>query len=221
MARLLLVLVIVACSLCCGCIGNVNNPTSSDHVPMAIQEFIVTPRIIDAGMTANLSWNITGARSVSIDNGVGQVSLSGVSIVRPSATTTYVLTAENDTISITAQTQVIVRSGDGGDQIDGGQVTPTVSMTSSPVAGAGVCSITIVYASSPAISWASTVKATLNCITNATTMGASHVRLPGTGSIAGGDLVSINGLAAGSQYSLTLTYKPTAGTMGTVTWNQI
>ncbi len=48
---------------------------------------------IQAGGTATLSWNVTGADAVSIDNGIGTVAASGTHPVTPSATTTYTLTA--------------------------------------------------------------------------------------------------------------------------------
>jgi FlaG/FlaF family flagellin (archaellin) len=121
------------------------------------------------------------------------------------------------TVAIAATVYVYVSGMIG----TGTQSTPSISMTSNPIAGAGVCSITIATASSPNILWASAVTLNLNCLTNASKMSAGHVVPPPSGNITGGDLISLNGLAAGSQYSLTLSYKATGGTMGTVTWNQI
>jgi FlaG/FlaF family flagellin (archaellin) len=121
------------------------------------------------------------------------------------------------TVAIAATVYVYVSGMIG----TGTQSTPSISMTASPVAGAGVCSVTIATASSPNIQWNTSVTVNLNCITNATKMTAGHLGALPSGMIAGGDLLSVKGLAAGSQYSLTLTYKATGGTMGTVTWNQI
>jgi hypothetical protein len=81
--------------------------------------------------------------------------------------------------------------------------------------------VTIATAGQPNIAWSTAVTANLNCITNGTKMPGADVTLPPAGNIAGGDLIQCKNLIAGSQYSLTLTYKATGGTMGTVTWNQI
>lgn len=45
---------------------------------------------------------------MSIDNGIGNVSLTGNRIIMPNETTTYTLTATNSTTSITATTQIII-----------------------------------------------------------------------------------------------------------------
>jgi hypothetical protein len=53
----------------------------------------VNPAVIVAGDSAALIWNISGANSASIDQGIGTVALSGNSVVSPTETTTYTLTA--------------------------------------------------------------------------------------------------------------------------------
>jgi flagellin-like protein len=121
------------------------------------------------------------------------------------------------TVAIAATVYVYVSGMIG----QGTQSTPSISMTASPVTGAGTCAVMIATASSPNIAWATAVTANLNCITNATKMPAANTLLPAAGNIAGGDLISCSSLTAGNQYSLTLTYKATGGTMGTVTWNQM
>lgn len=121
------------------------------------------------------------------------------------------------TVAIAATVYVYVSGMIG----TGTQSTPSISMTASPVAGGGICSVTIATASSPNINWTSSVTANLNCITNATKMSAGHLGALPIGMVAGGDLLSMIGLTEGNQYSLTLTYKPTGGTMGTVTWSQV
>lgn len=80
-----------------------------ESVQFSITSFKVEPGIINQGDTANLSWTIIGATSVSIDNGIGNVSLSGERIIKPSKTTTYTLTATNTTKTITATVQIIVK----------------------------------------------------------------------------------------------------------------
>ena len=60
-----------------------------------IQSFAVTPSIIEAGESATLSWNVSDADAVSIDQGIGNVSGSGSRTVSPTETTTYQITASN------------------------------------------------------------------------------------------------------------------------------
>jgi hypothetical protein len=59
-----------------------------------ISSFSASPNSITAGASVTLSWTITGATSVSIDNSLGTQSGTSVS-VSPTVTTTYILTATN------------------------------------------------------------------------------------------------------------------------------
>lgn len=52
---------------------------------------------IGYGASTNLNWNVNNAQSVSIDNGVGSQSLSGLYKVTPNTDTTYTLTAKGFT----------------------------------------------------------------------------------------------------------------------------
>lgn len=66
--------------------------------------FKATPSTIPAGELSTLEWNISGAASVAIDNGIGTVAASGTRIVTPAVTTAYKLTAaaaNGATLSIT------------------------------------------------------------------------------------------------------------------------
>jgi hypothetical protein len=85
----------------------------SSNMKLSITSFEVNPSIINAGDTANLSWIILGAETVSIDKGIGNVAKTGSRIIQPTTTTTYTLTASNGTDSKTASTQIIVnKNGD-------------------------------------------------------------------------------------------------------------
>jgi len=76
---------------------------------MTIVSFVVNPSIIELGGTANLSWVVTGSdTTVSIDNDIGYVSLTGERIISPTETTTYTLTATNKTSTKSATTQIMV-----------------------------------------------------------------------------------------------------------------
>jgi hypothetical protein len=74
----------------------------------AILHFSATPNAITAGGSSTLQWDITGATSVSIDQGIGAVPSSGTKSVSPAATTKYTLTATNNTGSVIASTTVMV-----------------------------------------------------------------------------------------------------------------
>jgi hypothetical protein len=78
-----------------GCDGiTPNNPV--------INSFLANPPTITEGETSILSWSVTDADSVSIDNGVGAVPLTGTTTVNPTTNTTYNLTAMNSVGSSTA-----------------------------------------------------------------------------------------------------------------------
>ena len=73
-----------------------------------ILNFVATPQEIDPGEFSTLSWEVENADTVTITN-LGNVDLVGTSDVQPADTTTYVLTASNDTGSVQANVIVSVR----------------------------------------------------------------------------------------------------------------
>jgi len=125
------------------------------------------------------------------------------------------------TVAIAATVYVYVSGMIG----TGSQSTPTISMTSAPLTGGSTCTVQIATVGTPNINWTA-VTVSLNCITNATAMPTGYATAPvfvagSPNTIGGGDLISVKGLAAGNQYTLTVAYKATGGTMGTVSWNQV
>jgi hypothetical protein len=84
--------------------------TSGAGKPVVVS-FAVSPAIVDEGYDTVLSWVVTGAQSVSIDNGIGPVPSSGTRAVMPYATTTYNLTASNAAGSSTVAVTVSVTGG--------------------------------------------------------------------------------------------------------------
>ncbi|MCP3138206.1 hypothetical protein [Pyxidicoccus xibeiensis] len=104
----------------------------SDPVPglPSIVSFNATSATIASGESAELSWEVTGAKTVSISEGVGEVSGKSVQ-VRPEATTTYTLTATNERGSTTANTTVAVSTA-GGTDISGSLTTRTLTFAGSP-----------------------------------------------------------------------------------------
>jgi sugar lactone lactonase YvrE len=93
--------------------GSVATATTTVSVVLApsILSFTANPAEVGSGLASTLSWSVIGATSLSIDNGVGVVTGSSVT-VHPTQTTTYTLTATNSlgsfSVSTIAQTTVKV-----------------------------------------------------------------------------------------------------------------
>jgi hypothetical protein len=104
----LIPLLLLAVLFTAGCVpgGPITIGTSG---PPVINSFDASPSTISAGESSTLSWNVSGASTVSIDQGIGNVALTGRRDVVPSATTVYTLTATSAAgMSATATAQVIV-----------------------------------------------------------------------------------------------------------------
>ncbi|HNR65900.1 MAG TPA: OmpA family protein, partial [Atribacterota bacterium] len=56
-----------------------------------INSFTAAPPTIAPGDSSVLSWNVTGATSVTISHGIGSVSSTGTRSTSPATTTTYLL----------------------------------------------------------------------------------------------------------------------------------
>ena len=76
-------LILITFMFIAGCSG------TPPAVPI-INSFSADPSTITEGESSTLSWNVTDATSVTIDNGVGTVALSGTTTVSPTTTTGYV-----------------------------------------------------------------------------------------------------------------------------------
>ena len=74
---------------------NYESNGSNENQEIIISTFEVNPGGINPGESANLTWVVTGATLVSIDNGIGNVTLAGNNRIWPTETTTYTLTASN------------------------------------------------------------------------------------------------------------------------------
>ena len=81
-------------------------PSPSVALPV-VNSFTASPSSITVGSSATLSWNVSNATSVTIDQGVGAVGSSGTTSVSPAATTTYTLTATNAAGSATDRKSVV------------------------------------------------------------------------------------------------------------------
>jgi len=84
--------------------------TGAPPIAPIINSFSALPSTITVGESSTLSWSVTDAASVTIDNAIGSVALSGTTAVNPTTTTTYTLTATNAIGSVTATTTVTVSS---------------------------------------------------------------------------------------------------------------
>src|ERR1700683_172107 len=58
-----------------------------------INSFPAEPSTIERGQSSTLSWSISNATDMSIDNGIGAVQSQGQRQVFPTSTTTYTFTA--------------------------------------------------------------------------------------------------------------------------------
>ena len=86
------------------------NLTVAEPIPEpVILSFGAEPGTINLGGTSTLSWEVTGAAAVSIDQGIGNVALSGTRDVSPGETTTYTLIATNEGGSVNATAHIIVQ----------------------------------------------------------------------------------------------------------------
>ncbi|MBM3783276.1 MAG: OmpA family protein [Acidobacteria bacterium] len=103
-----------------------------DPKPVArpiVKFFTAEPTTIEKGQASSLKWEVAGADTVSIDQGIGTVGSNSATIagnrsVFPSATTTYTLTARNAGGSVTDSVTVNVTN----------PPPPTVTPTPAPKA---------------------------------------------------------------------------------------
>jgi hypothetical protein len=79
-------------------------------VPPVVTSFTATPASIMEGGTSTLAWTVTGATTITIDQGIGAVAATGTTDVTPGATTTYTLTATNADGTTTATAQVEIKA---------------------------------------------------------------------------------------------------------------
>jgi thermitase len=126
------------------------NVTVAKASPPSISSLTASPSAITQGQSSTLSWNVSGATTISINNGVGTVSGSSVS-VSPSQTTTYTLTASNSAGSASAQVMVTVTSAaTGSPLITAFPASATFGQTIT-ISGRGFLATNIIWINSPGI----------------------------------------------------------------------
>lgn len=110
-------------------------PTESKPAPVAkpiVKFFTAEPSTIERGQASSLKWEVTGAETVSVNQGLGVIgtspsggTISGNRSVFPSDTTTYTLTATNNGGSVSETVTVSVTAP----QAAAVPPTPTVKAT--------------------------------------------------------------------------------------------
>ena len=83
------------------------NSGTSGGLPVIVS-FAPNPATIDFGQSSSLQWVVQNATTVTIDNAIGTVGLTGSHAISPAATTTYTITATNAVGSVTAKTTLTV-----------------------------------------------------------------------------------------------------------------
>ena len=73
-----------------------------------ISSFAADPMSIIDGQSSTLTWRVTGANTVTINQGIGTVDATGSRTVSPTTTTTYTLTATNSSGTVTADVTIDV-----------------------------------------------------------------------------------------------------------------
>lgn len=161
----LVLLLVLAVLLLSGC--NLVPLNITGLVPV-INSFNASPSSISFGDSSELKWTVTGATSVSIDQGIGAVAISGSRGVSPAATTIYTLTASNSAGSVTATTQVVVTG------------TSSPPTTGFPIVSSFIASPSIIsLGSSTTLSWS---------VSNATSVSINQG--VGTVGLSGSTIVS-------------------------------
>ena len=97
--------------------------------PPTIRSFTATPSDIFSGTNSTLIWSALNATTVSIDQGIGNVSSSGTQEVGPTETTSYTLTATNSDGTVTKSCTVTVKAIISGVSVTSSNSTIYVGQT--------------------------------------------------------------------------------------------
>jgi hypothetical protein len=85
-------------------------PTTPVVQPSVIGNFSSNPSTINSGGTSTLLWNVTGADTVSINQGIGLVDVAGTREVSPATSTVYTISATNSSGTVTSSAVTTVNS---------------------------------------------------------------------------------------------------------------
>jgi len=107
------VLVLACLALACtgGGGGGGGTPTPPPPSLPVIASFTASPTTLTSGQSTVLSWSVSGATSLVLDQGIGSVAGTTSRTVSPTSTSTYTLTASNSGGNATMSTTVTVMPG--------------------------------------------------------------------------------------------------------------
>jgi hypothetical protein len=111
----------------CGVIRQFTQPSS-----LSIQKFVATPADVSSGGTVTLSWDVQGAETIEIDNGIGTVQAKGTREVQPAWTTSFNMVARAGSSQATATVQVRVVPGTNASPSPSPSPSPSASPSPSP-----------------------------------------------------------------------------------------
>ena len=104
------------------------NSGTTGGLPVIVS-FAPNPATIDFGQSSSLQWVVQNATTVTIDNNIGTVGLTGSHSISPAASTTYTITATNAVGTVTAKTTLTVITSV---QIISFTATPTSTTSGGP-----------------------------------------------------------------------------------------
>jgi hypothetical protein len=211
----------VAVFLFAGCGQSTRSGSDAGSGAPVIASFTASPATVSAGGSATLSWSVSGATSLTINNGVGnQTALTtGSAPVTVNATTTFTLSATNATGTTTATTTVTVGSPTTAPTITSFTANPTTVATGGTV----LLSWVVVGAVSLSIDSSAVTPVTSGSVTSAvlTQVGTSTFNLTATNGF-GSTMASVSVTVTPPPPTITtFTVTPTLATAGAVTfsWN--
>lgn len=152
-----------------GCVIVDMGAGGANKAPVVVK-FNVSPSSIGPGEAAILSWEVQNASSISIDPGIPAAPSAGAEKVAPAATTTYVLTAGNNSGS-TRSTALLTVAGTGG--------IPQMPVSSLPVITS--------FSSSP-----SSISAGASSVLSWTTSNATGAKISGVGNVGTSGTTSVS-----------------------------
>ena len=114
-------------------------PTPPQVTPPVIVAYSSNPSAISSGGTSTLLWNVTGATSVSIDQGIGQVDVAGTRVVSPATSSVYTISATNSAGTVTESAVTTVNSAPPPSPI----AFSVTSVTANTESSTGACPFTL------------------------------------------------------------------------------
>jgi hypothetical protein len=104
------------------------NSGNAGGLPVIVS-FAPNPATIDYGQSSSLQWVVQNATTVTINNSIGTVGLTGSHTISPAATMSYTITATNANGTVTANTTLTVITSV---QIISFTATPTSTTSGGP-----------------------------------------------------------------------------------------